>query len=115
CASTSSSRTSTDCFLRGCDAGTGDWRRISRIGRIPLAPIEREGPHVPDSSETQQLRDEIKRLLADALRGEASHAAELRRRDGVHEAEADERELTFIEQLDRQARLHADEIALLLS
>jgi ANTAR domain len=65
-----------------------------------------------DSDDLQELRNEIKRLLAAALNSDAKHEAEMQRRDDMHLAETERRDELHIAELGRRDRLHIDEMAL---
>ena len=79
-----------------------------------------------DESEIRALRDEINRMLADALKSDAdddsgvqrrdeTHMAETDRRDQLHIAETQRRDELHAAELDRRDQLHVDEMALLAS
>jgi ANTAR domain len=66
-----------------------------------------------EESDIQELRNEIKRLLAAALESDARHEAELHRRNDLHLAETERRDELHIAELGRRDQLHVDEMALL--
>jgi ANTAR domain len=88
-----------------------------------------------ESDDIQELRNEIKRLLAAALESDAKrdaeiqrrndsyradtarrdelHDAEMQRRDDVHLAETERRDELHIAELGRRNQLHVEEMALL--
>ena len=88
-----------------------------------------------DFDDIQELRNEIKRLLAAALNSDAKHEAERQRRNDVHRAETERRDERHdaeilrrddlhlaeterrdelhIAELERRDQLHVDEMALL--
>jgi hypothetical protein len=63
-------------------------------------------------TDLQELRNEIKRLLAAALDADIAHTDELRRRDDLHLAETGRRDELHIAELERRDQLHIDELAL---
>ena len=76
-----------------------------------VQPSRRAG--AMNESENQQLRDEIERLLADALKKNHNHESELQRRDDLHLAETERRDQLHIDEIGRRDQLHVDEMALL--
>jgi hypothetical protein len=66
-----------------------------------------------ETSDIQELRNEIKTLLAAALNSDAKHDAEMQRRDDMHLAETERRDELHIAELGRRDQLHIDEMALL--
>ena len=77
-----------------------------------------------DDSEIRKLREEIERLLDAALRSEADHADNVKRRDEAHLAETERRveahltetgrrDEAHVAEVGRRDQLHVDEMALL--
>lgn len=61
----------------------------------------------------RDLRDEIARLLAAALRSDVAHETEIQRRDDMHIAETERRDQLHIKEVGRRDQLHIDEMELL--
>jgi hypothetical protein len=59
------------------------------------------------------LRDEITRLLADALETQQRHAADMARRDELHIAETGRRDELHLQELQRRHELHAHEMEMI--
>ena len=66
-----------------------------------------------DETDSQQLRNQIKLLLDEALESDTRHASELHRRDELHLAEIKRRDELHLAELRRRDQLHVDEMAVL--
>jgi hypothetical protein len=62
-----------------------------------------------DESEIKELQREVERLLAAALKQDANHEAEMRRRDEAHLAEAERRDKLHTDEMQRRDDAHVTE------
>jgi hypothetical protein len=64
---------------------------------------------MPEESEIQELRCQVERLLAAALRKDTNHDAELQRRDVLHLAETERRDKLHEAEIQRRDDVHVSE------
>ncbi len=64
-----------------------------------------------DDDEIRELRGEIERLLASALKNDTNHEDELTRRDDLHVAETERRDEFHVEEMMLAQHLHDEQTA----
>jgi hypothetical protein len=63
-----------------------------------------------NDDEIRELREEIERLLAAALKKDTNHEAELTRRDDLHVAETERRDELHVDEMKWAQHLHDEQI-----
>jgi len=64
-----------------------------------------------NDDEIRELREEIERLLAAALKRDTNHEDELTRRDDLHDAETERRDEFHVEEMKLAQHLHDEQTA----